>query len=101
MPGPHDHDLIKTLAFIVIIVFCIYGVRTFKYVGKQHSSYWPERRGPFLPAIDLLYNAYLLLAFLIRRDYKALQDPALDKLADNARLALIAVLFVILFAALD
>jgi len=101
MLGLHQHELIKTLAFIVLVIFCVYGVRTFKYVGRQHASYWPERRGPFLPAIDLLYNAYLLVTFLIRRDYKALGDPALDKLADNARLGLIAVLFVLLFAVLD
>jgi hypothetical protein len=101
MPGHPSHDLIKTLGWIVIIVSCFYGAKTFKYVGRQHPGYWSEQRGAFLPTIDLLYNSYLLVIFLIRRDYKALQDPALDKLADNARFALIGALFVFVFAALD
>lgn len=77
---------------LVLIIFFVYAYKTFTYVDRQHADYWQQRRGPFLPSIDLLYNSYMLLGFLLRRDYKALGDSALDKLADNARLFLIVSL---------
>ncbi len=101
MPAHDPHDLIKTLGWIVLVVSCVFGVKAFKYVDSRHPNYWPERRGPFLPAIDLLNNIYLFVIFLIRLDYKAFNDPVLDKLAHRARFGLIASLIVLVVAALD
>ena len=42
--------------------------------------------------MDSLYTGYTVISFLARREYKALQDPALDKLADNARLLMIVAI---------
>jgi hypothetical protein len=81
--------LLNAATAIAVFVFLIFAYKTFTYVDRRHADYWRERRGPFLPAIDLLYNSYLLLGFLLRRDYKTLEDSALDKLADNTRLLLI------------
>ena len=88
------HHLVWDLAPLAVLIFVIYAYKTFTYVAQQHADYWAQRRGPYLPSIDLLYNSYMLLGFLLRRDYKALGDSALDKLADNARLLLILTLFI-------
>jgi hypothetical protein len=86
------HYLSRGVFSILLIIFVVLALRSFDYVKDRYPNYWPERRTPFVPSIDLLYNTYLLLRFLVRRDYKALGDQVLDKRADNARLCLILLL---------
>jgi hypothetical protein len=91
----HDIDSLANDAFMIfLIVFIVLAARSFDYVKDRYPNYWRERRTAFVPSVDLLYNSYLLLRFLVRRDYKALGDQALDKRADNARLCLILLLIV-------
>ena len=88
---------VRFASLLIAVAFLVYGLKTFSYISRQYPSYWQERRGPHL--IDFLFNSYLLLMLLLRRDYKSLQDARLDKLADKAWLML-GCLIVIAFGSL-
>ena len=90
---------VRFASLLIVVAFLVYGLKTFSYISRQYPSYWQERRGPHLPAIDFLFNSYLLLMLLLRRDYKSLQYARLDKLADKAWLML-GCLIVIAFGSL-
>ena len=88
----HVDSLFHVAFTISLIIFIALAFSSFGYVKERYPHYWPERRTAFVPSVDLLYNSYLLLCFLVRRDYKALGDQVLDTRADNARLCLIFLL---------